>query len=127
MSAPEPGTASAVGAHRDVAHWLANGKRYSRDSEVGMKPNGPGESGVVRASAVRAALPWVVNDGVPVWGIASHGPRAAVLLRPRSQPAALRKQPVPRVSVPASVGLASKKSHDGLPAGLGAAAVVLTV
>ena len=55
-----------------------------------MKPNGPGVSGDVRASAVRAALPWVVKDGVPVAGIASHGPCSAGLESPRSQPAALR-------------------------------------
>ena len=74
MSAPEPGTASGVGSHLDVAHSFAHGNRYSRVAEVGMKPNAPGVSGEVRASAVRAALPSVVNEGVPVVGIASHGP-----------------------------------------------------
>ena len=63
-----------------------------------MKPNGPGASGLVRASAVRALLPCVVNVGVPVAAVESHGPREAVLLIPTSQPAAARKQPTIRLS-----------------------------
>ena len=98
-SAPEPGTASGAGSHLVFDHSLAQGNRYSRVAEVGMKPKGPGVSGDVRASAVRGALPWVVNDGAPVVGIASHGPCDAGLLSPRSQPVACRKQPMTRLSV----------------------------
>src|SRR5438552_592396 len=99
MSAPEPGAASALGSQDVDFHSLFHGNAYSRAGENGMKPYGPGLSGAVRASAVRAALPSVVKVGVPVEGIASHGPREALLLIPRSQPAASRKQPVIRVSV----------------------------
>src|SRR3954470_17771945 len=98
MSAPSPGAGSVLGSRFDVAHSSANGNLYSRVSEVGMKPNGPGLSGVVRASAVRALLPWVVNVGVPLAGSTSHGPRDAVLLIPTSQPVAARKQPTIRLS-----------------------------
>jgi hypothetical protein len=92
-----------------------------------MKPNGPGESGVVRASAVRAALPSVVNDGDPVFGIASHGPCDAGLESPRSHPGADSQQPMTRVSVDGyESGEASKNFHDGLPAALGVPAAVLT-
>src|SRR3954453_5048224 len=123
MSAPEPGTASCVGSHCDAFHWSANGNLYSRVSEIGMNPNGPGVGGDVRASAVRALLPWVVNVGVPVAGSTSHGPREAVVFRPTSQPAASRKQPTIRLS---PAGAALKYCHDGLPAALGAPATVLT-
>src|SRR5690349_15397857 len=98
MSAPCEGTASGAGSHLLAYHSFCHGNRYSRVGEVGMKPNGPGESGEVRASAVRSALPSVVNVGVPVLGTVSHGPRAAWLLRPMSQPSAIRKQPVMRLS-----------------------------
>src|SRR3954470_8724624 len=123
MSAPWPGTASAVGSHLDVAHSLLKGNLYSRVSDVGMKPNGPGASGLVRASAVRALLPCVVNVGVPVAGSTSPGPRGAVLFRPTSHPVAARKQPTIRLS---PAGALAKYCHDGLAAVLGAPATVLT-
>src|ERR1044072_175327 len=123
MSAPWPGASSVLGSHFDVAHSLLNGNLYSRVSEVGMKPNGPGASGLVRASAVRALFPCVVNDGVPVAAIESHGPREAALLRPTSQPVAARKQPTIRLS---PAGALAKYCHDGLAAVLGAPATVFT-
>src|SRR4051794_9699939 len=89
-SAPEPGTASGAGSHCELFHWSANGNRYSRVSEVGMKPNGPGVSGVKRASAVRALLPCVVNVGAPAAESTSQAPREAVVLSPTSQPLAWR-------------------------------------
>src|SRR4051812_48946245 len=116
MSAPEPGTASGAGSHLDSYHWFAHGYWYSRLADVGMNPNGPGDSGVVRASAVRAALPSVVNDGDPVFGIASHGPCEAGLESPRSQPGAVWKHPITRVSVDGyDSGAPSKNFHEGLP------------
>ena len=77
----------------------------------------------MRASAVRALLPCVVNVGVPLAGRTSHGPREAAVLRPTSQPDAIRKQPTMRLS---PAGAALKYCHDGLPAVLGAPPTVLT-
>src|SRR5215216_6463285 len=85
MSAPWLGTANGAGSHLDVCHSSANGNWYWRVGEVGMKPNGPGVSGEVRASAVRAALPSVVNVERPVCGGTSHGPCEAGFESPRSE------------------------------------------
>ena len=128
MSFPEPGT-SVVGSQPEFCHSSVQAKAYLRSVAFGMKPNGPGASGLVHDSAVRALLPSVVRVE-PVPTRVSHGAREARLPSTRSQggvaPSCASQQPTMRLSVsePSSGGLASKYFQAGFGGGFTALELV---
>src|ERR1044071_9263958 len=84
MSLRTPGT-KFVGSHLVFSQTLVQGKLYLRSVAVGRKPNAPGDSGAVHASAELALLPFVVNVGVFAFTSVSQGVREATLKSSRSQ------------------------------------------
>src|ERR687892_938997 len=80
-----PGT---NGAKQSLScHALLQSYMYSRSRLTGRKPNGPGLSGVVQASALLALLPKVVNVGVFERTLKSQGARDARFWTSRSHSA----------------------------------------